>query len=104
MKRKFYFIAGLAALAMLFAACSNLDEAENTSSSTRDVNGSGQVLTLSLNDASFDIARTVYPGDWTNGSKAELANDLANKLVYVLTGYTVDRPEYAKQQICCAYV
>ena len=90
MKRKFYFIAGLAALAMLFAACSNLDEAENTSSSTRDVNGSGQVLTLSLNDASFDIARTVYPGDWTNGSKAELSNDLANKLVYVLTGYTVE--------------
>lgn len=93
MKRKFTFMAGLAALAMLFVACSNLDEDAGTTvtpdSGNKNRNGSLMELTLSLTDQSFDIARNVYPGDWTNGSKADLAGDLANKLVWVLTGYTV---------------
>ena len=91
MKRKFYFMAGLAAIAMLFAACSNLgDDTTSVNPNKTARFGSDQELTLSLDNSSFIIERNIYPGDWSDWDQDYSDDDLASKVHYVLTGYTVD--------------
>ena len=89
MKRKLMMILG-GALAFVLASCSNLSDVSSNSSSSVNRSGSDQTLTLSLQNSSFEIARTIYPGDWSDWDQDYTDDDLAAGVYYVLTGFTVD--------------
>ncbi|MCR5724489.1 MAG: hypothetical protein K6G80_05315 [Treponema sp.] len=90
MKKTFLFSLTAGLLVLALAACSNLGDISEKSSNNVIRFGSDQTLTLSLNDDSLKIARTLYPGDWSDWDQDYADDDLASTVHYVLTGYTVD--------------